>query len=580
MKSSKLFVTVLMLSVLVIFSVLAKAHAQVTLVSPEDGKIFTPFTMVPLYQPKFEWASTETFSSYAIKFSISPTDFTTPKIFILSARVSGTKFKWKPDASSWLKLMAKSYHGGSVRNIYWIVVGKKSDGTKIESAPWSFQVGPNQPVTITYPPDGATLPVAPAPTFVFRTNSNTNFRVEFSPLASFSKVVGFFSTESDPNFNPVKYQTLSWDQWTMVKQLLGKGGYFRIKAWDGIYRKSLSDIRFFNIDYTHTARQAPPIQLGTSGGWQYDVANGYCCGGTLGALVQDAFGGQYVLSNYHVLAGDVQLGGNDRVAHVGDPIIQPGLIDVGCIGSDGQYVAGLSVWSDPLLNTNIDAAIAAVVPGMVRTDGAILEIGMLSNSPLTASLNLAVKKSGRTTGLTRSTISGINGTISVTYDTECAGPVRGKATFRKQIIIRNSSGKFLAAGDSGSLLVQDVASYPRPIGLLYAGSSTIAVANPIADVLSYFGVTMVGYAGAQSAEVTVDAIEQAKTVQARHAESLERIPGAVGHAIGLGRGGQVVIKVYVEEDTPEVRASVPDSIDGMPVEIEVTDPIIPLSRCR
>ncbi|MRR38336.1 hypothetical protein EG829_27550, partial [bacterium] len=37
---------------------------------------------------------------------------------------------------------------------------------------------------------------------------------------------------------------------------------------------------------SHTAKQTPPIQLGTSGGWKYDVANGYCCGGTLGALVQ------------------------------------------------------------------------------------------------------------------------------------------------------------------------------------------------------------------------------------------------------------------------------------------------------
>src|SRR6266478_5323902 len=28
----------------------------------------------------------------------------------------------------------------------------------------------------------------------------------------------------------------------------------------------------------NTAKQAPPIWLGTSGGWAYDLANGYCCG--------------------------------------------------------------------------------------------------------------------------------------------------------------------------------------------------------------------------------------------------------------------------------------------------------------
>ncbi len=36
----------------------------------------------------------------------------------------------------------------------------------------------------------------------------------------------------------------------------------------------------------HTAKLATPIQLGTSGGWSHDFANGYCCGGTLGSLVQ------------------------------------------------------------------------------------------------------------------------------------------------------------------------------------------------------------------------------------------------------------------------------------------------------
>src|SRR5439155_7567032 len=35
----------------------------------------------------------------------------------------------------------------------------------------------------------------------------------------------------------------------------------------------------------HTAKQGTPIQLGTSGGWSQDLANGYCCGGTLGSLV-------------------------------------------------------------------------------------------------------------------------------------------------------------------------------------------------------------------------------------------------------------------------------------------------------
>jgi hypothetical protein len=58
--------------------------------------------------------------------------------------------------------------------------------------------------------------------------------------------------------------------------------------------------------------------------------------------------------------------------------------------------------------------------------------------------------------------------------------------------IHNPDSKFLASGDSGSLMVEDVNSNPRAVGLLFAGSSTLAVANPIDDVLSFFGATMVG----------------------------------------------------------------------------------------
>jgi hypothetical protein len=44
----------------------------------------------------------------------------------------------------------------------------------------------------------------------------------------------------------------------------------------------------------------------------------------------------------------------------------------------------------------------------------------------------------------------------------------------------------------GSLVVEDVATNPCAIGLLFAGSSTHAIANPINQVLSFLGATMVG----------------------------------------------------------------------------------------
>jgi len=59
-------------------------------------------------------------------------------------------------------------------------------------------------------------------------------------------------------------------------------------------------------------------------------------------------------------------------------------------------------------------------------------------------------------------------------------------------------GTFLKSGDSGSLMVQDVTTNPKAIGLLYAGSSQVAIANPINEVLTFVGgalggpATMVG----------------------------------------------------------------------------------------
>jgi hypothetical protein len=167
------------------------------------------------------------------------------------------------------------------------------------------------------------------------------------------------------------------------------------------------------------------------------------------------------------------------------------LIDVGCKVVNAQAVASLVV-KRSLPSSNVDAAIAQVTPGMVRSDGAILEIGTISASTVGASLKQLVKKSGRTTGLTRSSVTGLNATISVAYDNECAGGAAFTKTFTGQIVVANKGSKFLNSGDSGSLMVEDKTTSPKAVGLLFAGSSTSAIANPIGEVLGFLGATMVG----------------------------------------------------------------------------------------
>jgi hypothetical protein len=67
----------------------------------------------------------------------------------------------------------------------------------------------------------------------------------------------------------------------------------------------------------------------------------------------------------------------------------------------------------------------------------------------------------------------------------------GVALFVNQIII--TPGNFSAPGDSDSLIVEQRKKDARKlIGLLFAGSDTITVANPIDAVLDYFGVTIDG----------------------------------------------------------------------------------------
>jgi PKD repeat protein len=63
------------------------------------------------------------------------------------------------------------------------------------------------------------------------------------------------------------------------------------------------------------------------------------------------------------------------------------------------------------------------------------------------------------------------------------------AKFVGQIGIVGNAGEFSAGGDSGSLIVTDDAN-KYLVGLLYAGSGTRTLANPIRPVLEHFGVVI------------------------------------------------------------------------------------------
>lgn len=237
-------------------------------------------------------------------------------------------------------------------------------------------------------------------------------------------------------------------------------------------------------------RPAPP---GVSIGHEYITA------GTFGSVVWDnATKKKLILSNNHVLA-------NSNEARTKDAIVQPGPIDGGRAPQDlvaelerfvpiifeksdnkicsvANGVAGIANFIAGILGSKsrltalrmestpneVDAAVA--VPWKDSITDEILDIGAVTGVT-DPELDMKVKKSGRTTGVTEGTITALNTAVEVEYG-------NGKiALFENQIITTDMS----EPGDSGSLLLE--AETNKAVGLLFAGSDEVTVFCPIKRVM-------------------------------------------------------------------------------------------------
>lgn len=315
----------------------------------------------------------------------------------------------------------------------------------------------------------------------------------------------------------------------------------------------------------HKLRFARPIPLGVSGSSIADlVPNRGCCGGTLGALVVNVVGVQFILSNKHVLAGDIVSGNNARISRVGDQVRQPGLIDVGCSNIPSDTVATVAGWA-PIypINTGkvnrVDVALARVSQGMVRSDGAIFGIGGVSVFPVQPTIGMRVAKSGRSSGVTLGRIVGIDATVDVEYSVECGSSQVFTARFTGQILIQSENATpFSQAGDSGSLIVTNT-TIPSPVGLLFAGSSTVTVANRITEVLGTFGVKMVG--------IGVPGTKNTKTSNTVETKTLENIKDTYMGEIEA-MSDDILYKEYGE-----------DVCNAIKIKRKYTDKILSIPEC-
>ena len=243
-----------------------------------------------------------------------------------------------------------------------------------------------------------------------------------------------------------------------------------------------------------------PVQPGISIG-HYKIS-----AGTLGAIVKDKKNGDLLmLSNNHVLANISN--GNDDRAKKGDEILQPGVYDGGTKeqdvvghlerlipirrGSDvdcprarnfekllNEFLYtirpnyGVKLFKKGVENT-VDCAVAKPIDGNI-IDNNILDIGKV-RGVVQPKLGMKIKKSGRTTAISKGEIKLINAVVEVQItETE-------SAVFSEQIITTPMS----SPGDSGSLVLD---SNNKAVGLLFAGSNKATICNDINNVLNSLDV--------------------------------------------------------------------------------------------
>ena len=286
---------------------------------------------------------------------------------------------------------------------------------------------------------------------------------------------------------------------TMVDGRLGTGTGFPVLLADGTHTltASVTDAGYLTgTDSVTISIGQPPVTPKTTDVWPRPVAIGVSAGnaesvsaGTIACRVVDAAGNVYALSNTHVFApNDI-----DGQTELGDGVTQPGLYDVPSHTEDpGLRIGTVSAYkpiNGSIFATNdIDAALALSDRAALdsTTPVALGGYGAPNSFTRPATLNMAVQKFGRTTMLTKGTVTGINATMAVGYADDWY------AWFTGQILVE-TPGVFEKPGDSGSLVVTDDAN-ANPVGLLFAGNAdgTMAIVNPIDNVLRYFGVTIDG----------------------------------------------------------------------------------------
>src|SRR6266851_1963807 len=424
-----------------------------------------------------------------------------------------------------------------------VTATSQADSTKSASA--TVTVATATPSSVSVSPSAASVANFGTQQFTASVNGapSTAVNWQVNSMAGGNQTIGFISTSGlyvAPSGVPTKSNGMGGSVATTVT----------VSAVSQA-NSSASGSATVTIQPGNQNAQSGAIELGTSGGNANDSSTNTstrtitCCSGTLGSLVTRG-GTQYVLSNTHILA-------RSDIAQIGDPIIQPGLIDTStCTPSGARTVANLSAFY------NLETGVAPT-------------------------LAMPVAKSGRSTGLTCSTVVAVAVSVNaVQYQKGCGTGTTFTVNYTNQVDI--AGGSFSAEGDSGSLIVSQNST--DPVALLFAGSDNDTVGNPVGTVLNFFAsggnsVTFVGGgthavvgcslpnkpAAAMStqaaATVTPEAMQNAVAVRDAHAPEL--LAPAEVQAVGVGASrdnpGEAAILFFVPAGQP--RTNMPAQVDSV-----------------
>jgi hypothetical protein len=364
---------------------------------------------------------------------------------------------------------------------------------------------------------------------------------------------------------------------------------------------NISSFVQFTIDSLNMQPYTAPVPLGSSGGNANAIcltpAPGFCFGGTLGSLLTSNATppAVVILSNNHVL-------GLSDGATVGQEVTQPGVIETNCslIGTINVATVTniINLQTQPIPAFPVDVTTAQITSGQVDLTGSILELGAVTNgvpqpaapaqgSGITTAVGKLLAKSGRTTGLTCSTVDATNvSMLVVQYESGCS-TTSFNVTYNDEITIESMSNgqNFIGDGDSGSLAVDELTA--EPVALMFAGSDTDAVGNPVADVLNALhtstghtysfvgagqhtvpgcslpGLSSVKVTPQSAAALPVGTAQRGQAAAANYSTQIMNTPGvsAYGGGGSLDAPNEPAVMIFVAPGASH--AGIPATIDGV-----------------